>query len=177
MEKTRATLPALKNLGDLSNHRPVIVIDNREHAPLVFTNLQTIRGTLRSGDYSISGLTEQFAVERKTIADLVACCMGENRERFERELHRLRGYRFARLLIVGTKDEVRQSRYISNIQPKSVFATIGAFEARYVPVVFGGTPELSAKLIEVWAWWFAREVVEDCNSLWRGVVAGKEETA
>lgn len=42
---------------------------------------------------------ELFAVERKTIADLVACCIGANRERFFRELHRLRGYRLLQSLI------------------------------------------------------------------------------
>ena len=31
-------------------------------------------------------------MERKTLPDLVGCCMGDNRERFERELHRMRGY-------------------------------------------------------------------------------------
>jgi hypothetical protein len=32
--------------------------------------------------------------------------MGDNRERFERELHRLRGYRFKRLLVVGSEAEI-----------------------------------------------------------------------
>jgi hypothetical protein len=32
--------------------------------------------------------------------------MGENRERFERGLHRLRGYKFKRLLMVGSEAEI-----------------------------------------------------------------------
>jgi hypothetical protein len=39
-----------------------------------------------------------------------ACCMGENRQRFERELHRLRGFRFARLLVVGSEEEILQGQ-------------------------------------------------------------------
>jgi DNA excision repair protein ERCC-4 len=77
----------------------VVVFDSREQDPLIFQNLTSVRGTLYTGDYSILGLEELIAVERKTIPDLVSCCMGENRERFERELHRLRGFRFKRLLI------------------------------------------------------------------------------
>jgi len=83
------TLPALRSLGDLADQAPVIIIDSREQTPLQFTRLEARVATLPSGDYSIAGLEELFAVERKSIPDLVACCTGQNRERFERELHRL----------------------------------------------------------------------------------------
>lgn len=130
-------LPALKSLGELAGVSPTIVIDSREQSPLVFGRLESVRGTLYSGDYSVRGLEELFAVERKSVVDLVGCCMGENRTRFERELHRLRGYRFKRLLIVGTELEIQQANYRSHITPKAVMATLGAFEARYdCPVVF-----------------------------------------
>ena len=90
---TSFNLPALRSLGELADHSITIVIDTREQAPLVFSQLQSVRGTLTTGDYSIQGLQELFSVERKSVGDLVGCCMGENRERFERELHRLRGFR------------------------------------------------------------------------------------
>src|SRR5262245_1280621 len=99
--------------------RPTIVTDTREQTPLRFTQFPTVRGTLDTGDYSIAGAESLFAVERKSIEDLVACCMGDNRDRFERELHRLRGYPFARLLIVGVPAEIETQRYRSNISPKS----------------------------------------------------------
>jgi ERCC4-type nuclease len=51
-------------------------------------------GTLVSGNYSAADLENIFAIERKSISDLVGCCMGESRERLERELHRLRGFHF-----------------------------------------------------------------------------------
>src|SRR4051812_41393080 len=98
-------LPALRSLGGLADFEPVIIVDTREREPLTFTNLPSRVGTLYSGDYSISGLEESFAVERKSIPDLVACCAGE-RDRFERELHRLRGFRFRRLLVVGDQRDV-----------------------------------------------------------------------
>ena len=94
--------------------------------------------------------------------------MGDSRQRFERELHRLRGFRFKRLLIVGTEEEILSGRYHSNIKPQAVMATLGAFEARYdLPVVFRPSPELAAAQIERWAWYFSREVVEVVNNLWR----------
>jgi DNA excision repair protein ERCC-4 len=159
---------ALRSIGELADHEPVIVIDTREQDPLAFGRLQSIRGTLQTGDYSIRGLEEQFAVERKSISDLVGCCMGDSRQRFERELHRLRGFRFKRLLIVGTEEEILSGRYHSNIRPQSVMASLGAFEARYdLPVVFRPSPELAAAQIERWAFWFSREMVQVVNNLWR----------
>ena len=83
-------LPALRSLGELAERQPIIVVDTREQKPLSFQRLEAVPGTLAIGDYSIAGLEHLFAVERKTIADLVGCCApAENRSRFERELHKL----------------------------------------------------------------------------------------
>lgn len=125
------TLPALRCLGNLNDVRPVIVIDTREQTPLTFDRLASAPGTLTTGDYSFHGGEEVFAVERKTIPDLVACCMGVNRDRFFRELHRLRGYRFKRLLVVGTRAEIESGTYRSNIAPASILSTLRAIEVRF----------------------------------------------
>ncbi|MBN9692500.1 MAG: ERCC4 domain-containing protein [Verrucomicrobia bacterium] len=146
--------------------QPVIVVDSREQDPLAFRTLPSVPGTLTSGDYSFRGGEELFAIERKSIADLVACCAGSNRERFERELHRLRGYRFARLLIVGSELEIEQHRYRSALPPKSVLHSVRAFEARYnVATVFEPCPERAAALVERWAYWFARECLKSAEAI------------
>jgi ERCC4-type nuclease len=160
------TLPALRSLGDLADLRPTVVVDTREQDPLPILRLPSCRGTLQSGDYGIAGLTD-FAVERKSIPDLVGCCVGENRERLERELHRLRGCRFARLLIVGTREEIERGEYRSRITPAAVFGSLAAWEARFVPVVWEPTPEDAGRRVEGWAFWFAREQVHGANSLLR----------
>jgi DNA excision repair protein ERCC-4 len=164
-----APLPALRSLGKLADVRPAIVVDTREQAPLTFTRLAAERGTLQTGDYSFRGGEELFSIERKSIVDLVGCCVGENRERFFRELHRLRGYAFKRLLIVGTREEITAGDYRSNVAPKAVLATLAALEVRFdVPVVFAPTADAAALLIEGWAYWFAREIVMQANELARG---------
>jgi ERCC4-type nuclease len=164
------TLPALRCLGDLADVRPEIVVDTREQAPLVFSRLPSRTGTLQSGDYSFAGAVDQFAIERKTIADLVGCCVGENRDRFFRELHRLRGIRFKRLLVVGTVGEIERGEYRSQVKPAAVLANLAAIEARFdLPVVFAPSPEEAARKIESWAYWFAREQVECVNTIARAV--------
>lgn len=164
------TLPALRGLSDLADMTPTVIIDTREQTPLPLHRLPFIRAALQSGDYSAVGMQDLFAVERKSVADLVSCCMGENRERFERELHRLRGFRFKRLVIVGSREEVEAGHYRSNIRPASVLHSLAAWECRYdVPVVFADTPEAAAALVEGWVWWYCREHVEAVNGLLRGL--------
>jgi ERCC4-type nuclease len=139
------TLPALRSLGDLADQAPAIIIDSREQTPLQFTRLKSRVATLPSGDYSIAGLEELFAVERKSIPDLVSCCTGQNRERFERELHRLRGFSFKRLLVVGSEAEILQAKYHSDIAPKAVLATLFSFRnpLRFARRLFHNTAERS----------------------------------
>lgn len=153
-----------------SDFKPTIVIDTREQSPLAFKNLPARPGTLATGDYSFAGAEELFSVERKSIPDLIACCTTE-RERFERELHRLRGFRFARLLIVGVEAEITAHRYRSNATPKAILHSLWAFEARYnVPVVFAPDVDRAAVLVERWAFWFAREMLNVTSAMEKAVV-------
>jgi len=163
------TLPALRGLGKLAELLPIIATDTREREPLKFTRLPSVKRPLFTGDYSILGLEDSFAIERKSIDDLVGCCMNSNRDRFEHELHRLRGYRFKRLLVVCSREDIGEGRYHSKISPKAVLATLGAFEIKFdLPIVFIETPEAAALLFERWVWWFSKEVVENANDLLRG---------
>jgi ERCC4-type nuclease len=167
-------LPGLRGLARLADLRPTIVIDTREQEPLKFTRLQAVTHALFTGDYSIRGLEDQFAIERKSIDDLANSCLSSNRDRFEHELHRLRGFRFKRLLVVGSREDMAAGRYHSRIAPKAVLATLGAFEIRYdLPVVYAETTGSAARMIEQWAWYYAREVTESANMLLRGCSAAE----
>lgn len=160
--------PALKSLGKLGECGPIIVTDTREQDALIFTRLPSVRDGLMSGDYSLRGAEEQFAVERKSIPDFVSCCVNSNRERFFNELHRLRGFRFSRLLIVGTPQEIVLGNYRSNLPPKAVFSTLSAIEARFgIAPVFMPTPVEAALAVECWAAWYWREIVCRANDLVR----------
>jgi ERCC4-type nuclease len=162
-------LPALRHPGDMAARRPCVVIDTREQEPLPIARLPVVRAGLYTGDYSVAGLEALFAVERKSIPDLVSCCAASNRERFENELHRLRGFRFRRLLVIGTRGEIEAGAYRSSIRPAAVLGTLAAFEVRYdCPVVFEPDPASAARRVESWAWYAAREHVSTCNALMRG---------
>lgn len=126
---------------------PTIIIDTREQDPLPFAAYPTERGTLLTGDYSVAGCETLFGVERKTISDLVQS-LTTGRDRFTRELERLRGYRFARLLIIGYPGQIDMGHYRSRASPKAIQHSLYSFEARFVPVVWARTPAEGAELVE-----------------------------
>jgi hypothetical protein len=171
MASKALTLPALKSLGELAEAQPIIEIDSREQTPLVFNRLQSVSGaTLPEGDYRIAGVID-FAIERKgSLDELASCCVGHNRDRFERELFRLRPYRFKRLLVIGATCErdILTHPYRSAINPRCILSSLFAWQARYdLPYVLVPSPEAAARLIETWAMFHCREVVHSANGLLR----------
>lgn len=167
-----ASLPPLRIPGSKAEILPTAVVDAREQTPLPIRRLPAIRGTLYTGDYSFRGGEHLFSIERKSLDDLAQCC-GTERTRFENELHRLRGYEFARLLIVGTEDDIRAGLYRSKITPAAVLGSLAAWEIRYdVPIVFEPTPEAAARRVERWAWYAAREHIRRTAELFRTPTGG-----
>lgn len=161
------TLPALRCLGELADARPVVVIDSREQTPLRFTKLASVPGTLVSGDYAPLGLEHIAAIERKSAADLVSSVIHE-RDRFERELSRLRGLHFARVVVTASRESIMAGAYRSNANPRAVLASCDTFEVRYgVPFVFANDETAAALLVESWIMLVCREVVEQANGLVR----------
>ncbi len=165
-------LPTLR--GAIASLRPVCAVDTREQLILPIRRLPVIRKSLYCGDYSLAGAEWSAGIERKSIEDLVGCCMGE-RDRWERSLLRLRGAYFRRLLIVGSRSEIELQRYRSRISPKVVLATLSAFEVRYqVPVVYCETPEIAARQVESWLYWVARELMLTADRLLQSVQEANE---
>jgi len=149
---------------------PPIIVDTREQTPLVFPAVvQLKRGTLKTGDYSVAGYEDQFTVERKSLPDLVHTVIHE-RERFEHELERMRSFRFRRILVTVPYADVSAGSYsFCRANPRSVIASINAFEMRYgVPAVFAaGVGEAATRVIN-WAYYFVREMTK-AESVARGL--------
>ena len=115
-----------------------IVVDSREQAPFAFTGypVEVEVGGLEAGDYSVRGFERRVAVERKSLSDLVGCLSGE-RERFGRELARLRGYDCAAVVVESPAHDLRAGRYRSKLDPAAAWQSVLAFSMRYrVPFIF-----------------------------------------
>ena len=119
-----------------------IIVDTREQAPFTFQlfQVETERAALPAGDYSLPGFENHVAVERKALNDLIACLMNGNRDRFERELAKLRFYELAAVVVEASLEDVSKGRYRSEMKAQAALQSIFAFQVRYrVPFVWAGS--------------------------------------
>jgi ERCC4-type nuclease len=107
-----------------------IAIDTREQHPFDFAGHRTERATLRTGDYSILGMEKLVCVERKSKVDLFGS-VTRGRERFERELGRMKRMPRACIVVECSMDEVRKGIDTSKVQPLQVINTAIAWAGRY----------------------------------------------
>lgn len=115
-----------------------IITDTREQTPYLFTGypVETVSGTLNAGDYSIPGFSDLVAVERKELGDLLGC-LTHDRDRFTRELERLRGYDAAALVIEARLETIQAGKYRSRMKPEAAVQSIISIMGRYrLPVFF-----------------------------------------
>ena len=115
-----------------------IVCDSREQCPFRFEGFNAVVtvGALEAGDYSLAGFERRVAIERKSLPDLVAC-LGVERERFARELARLRGYDCAAVVVEATADDLRAGHFRARLNPEAAWQSVLAFTQRYrIPFIF-----------------------------------------
>lgn len=118
-----------------------IIYDAKEQRPLDLEPMTAVRGSLVTGDYSAAGWEDVIALERKELGDFVSCCTGENRERFERELHRMLAYPVRGVFIEASWRDIRSGNYRSRVHPKAVEASIHAWRADGIPICLEGSRE------------------------------------
>ena len=136
---------------------PCIVVDSREQDPLVFANLPAEPGTLDAGDYSIRGLEHLIVCERKSLPDLLVCC-GAERDRFVRELTRLRAYRFRAVVVEATLADLEHGEWRSRLLPAHVLGSVASWQVKYCPFVFAGDHDAAARWTERFLFQAARAV-------------------
>jgi len=120
--------------------RATIVIDTREGEPYSFDPrlAGAVRRALAAGDYSLAGLEDQVAVERKTLDDFVSTVI-HRRRRFRQELRKLSRYRAACVVVEAELLDVLGKRYRSEARPEAVVgATLSILLDYGVPVAFCG---------------------------------------
>jgi ERCC4-type nuclease len=140
--------------------RATIVIDSREQEPYSFdprlTNAE--RRALQAGDYSVGGLEDQVAVERKTLDDFVSTLI-HRRRRFRQELGKLSRYRAACVVVEAELLDVLGKRYRGEARPAAIVGSTLSILLDYrVPVVFCGNRQAArhftqAFLLAAWKRW------------------------
>ena len=115
-----------------------LIVDTREQEEYSFDSrlVATVRRALPAGDYSIEGLEDRVAVERKTLDDFVSTVI-HSRTRFREELRKLAGYRAACVVVEAGLMDVLQKRYRGGAHPNAVLGNALSLILDYrVPVFF-----------------------------------------
>lgn len=135
-----------------------IFIDTREQAPYRFTGMQDDNGrplivplitdvALASGDYSIAGLEDRVAIERKSLSDWFQS-IGRERDRFEREMQRLAEMKFAAVVIEGDWESILlRPPNSTQVSPKVASRTIASWSIRYGVHFY---PTMNRRHAELW---------------------------
>lgn len=152
-----------------------IIVDTREQLPFAFRHeryeVETEIGALGVGDYSLAGLTDRVAVERKSLPDLVAC-LGRERERFERELQRAAALDAFAVVVEASWADLAAGNYRSRINPHSACQSVLAFTCRYhAPFLFAG----SRGAAEYATWGLLRQYLESARKRLKAIVRAHEE--
>ncbi len=135
-----------------SNAGPVtIVIDTREQEGYSFdSRLATVRRALPAGDYSVAGLENIVAVERKSLDDFVSTVI-HSRARFRKELRKLAEYRAACVVVEAGLLEVLLHRYRGDAHPNAVVGSALSIILDFsVPVFFCSSRQAACQFVQAY---------------------------
>lgn len=166
---TKSVVPA-----GLAPEQLLVVIDQREQIPLDVAPLRHRFGHLETADYSIEGLEERVAFERKSLTDLLSCC-GTARERFERELLRLRGYEVKGLVIETTWPEIELGQWRSKIKPAAVTGSLMAWSLDGLPIWFARDHQEAGRLMSRLLFLAGRRYYRSMRRFTLATLAAREE--
>ena len=102
-----------------------------------------MRVALKTGDYTLEGMESLLSLERKSLADLVACTV-TYRRRFLTACARLARFRWRAILVEATFEDIKGGfepfDIPSEVHPNAVCGTLDAIEAKFaIPVIYAST--------------------------------------
>lgn len=153
-----------------------ICVDTREQRAFPFAGpryggVEVEMATLTVGDYSLAGLADKVAVERKELSDLVQC-LGRDRERFERELQRGAALDAFAVVVEASFLDLAAGKYRSRLNPHAACQSVLAFSGRYrLPFLFAGNRAAA----EYVTWGFLRQYLEGARRRWSSIVKAHGE--
>ena len=154
--------------------KPVVLVDTREKEPLpLFVNHPNWIGgerrvALKTGDYTVEGMESLLSLERKNLADLVACTV-TYRKRFLAACGRLARLRWKAILVQATLEDIKggfESFDIpSEVHPNAVCGILDAIEAKFgIPIIYSSSiQDLATERAASWLskhftyWWLEKQ--------------------
>ena len=161
--------------------KPVVLVDTREREPLpLHANhpnwiASERRVALKTGDYTVEGMESLLCLERKSLADLVACTV-TYRRRFLGVCGRLARFKWKAILVEATLEDNKGGfeafEIPSDVHPNAVCGLLDAIEAKCgIPVIYTSTvQDIATERAASWLskyftyWWLEQ------NGLGRGLI-------
>lgn len=135
-----------------------IVIDTREQEPYDF-DCATQRRKLEAGDYSVAGLEDAVAVERKSLRDFVSTVIHDF-ARFAAELQKLSGLDAACVVVEADLDQVLRglaAGACGNVAPESLLGATAHISLHFgVPVFWCGSRQAARAFTDAFLRMFVR---------------------
>ncbi len=136
------------------NQLPTIVIDTREKTPYNFKASATLAGVvsrkLEFGDYALEGHENLICIERKRSITELCGNIGKNRERFKRELERMRQCKLRFIVVEDYWSSILRlgkNKFVRGMHPNSVFESIISWKLKYdVNFIFAGTRAMAHRI-------------------------------
>jgi hypothetical protein len=147
-------IPVLAERGgvQLQTPRAVVLVDTREQNPFHFSRFKgwfagTERKALQLGDYSLAGLEDVCAVERKSLPDLVQSCTVDRRA-FIGRLRAMARLPHRLLVVTSALSQVKSPYSHANVDPNRITQfLIAALAGLEGPFVCSETHELGEELV------------------------------
>ncbi|MBE3109849.1 MAG: hypothetical protein IMZ46_04940 [Acidobacteria bacterium] len=126
--------------------KPVVLVDTREREPFPLRANhpnwigEERRVALKTGDYTVEGMERLLCLERKNLADLVACTV-TYRRRFLAACDRLARFSVKAILVEATLEDIKGGfesvDFPSEVHPNAVCGTLDAIEAKFgIPIIY-----------------------------------------
>ena len=154
--------------------KPVVLVDTREREPLPLLENHPNwiggerRVALKTGDYTVEGMESLLCLERKSLADLVACTV-TYRRRFLDVCDRLARFQWKAILVEATLEDIKGGfdvfEITSEVHPNAVCGLLDAIEAKFgISVIYTSTvQDLAAERAASWLskhftyWWLEQQ--------------------
>lgn len=147
-------LPVLAERGgtQIRTPLPVAIVDTREQNPLSFRRFKgwftrVEHRALRVGDYSVDGMEDSCAVERKDLADLIQS-FTTNRAVFINRLRRMSELPHSLLVVTASWNEIKSEYPYRAANPNRIAQSLIAVLAGLrVPFICTETHELGEEIV------------------------------
>jgi DNA excision repair protein ERCC-4 len=147
-----------------------VVVDSREQDPWSMEPCKVTVDGLIVGDYSVLGLESVIAIERKSLADFVGCCGGD-RERFQRELDRLRGWPVSAVVIEASWSDFELGEWRSKLTAKQVMASFCSWIGQGHRLILGRDHQTAGRIGRGILYYAARYRLRESGALLNSICA------